>query len=657
MTATVWTNQQVLNQMVSGAKWTGTTITYAFPSTTTGLSGSYQLAGFSPFTATQQAMAKDALGLWDDLIAPSLVQTTSTASNIEFGNSTGVSYAETYYPTGGTVWVNPNYSELASPVIGEYGFMTYIHELGHAFGLNHMGNYNGSGNWQPSSFQDSTVYSVMSYFGPDHFSGSGQVAWANWVGSDGVTYSPQTPMLNDIFAIQSIYGADLTTRTGDTVYGFHSTQGSVSGGIYDFTQNLHPIMCIYDAAGNDTLDVSGWSTSATIDLVPGTFSSCNGMTNNISISYTTIIENVVGGAGNDVLIGNAYNNTIDGGAGNDTITGGMGNDTIIGGAGTDTAVYTGNLSAYALAYDAATQTFTISGGSDGTDKVTGVEVFQFADGTITAAALQNLATGVGVLPPIAVSIAADVLSQNEGNSGVTDFTFTVTLDSAATSAQTVHYTVAGNGANAANAADFSGLLAGNVAFAIGEITKTIHVSVVGDKVFEQDETFGVTLSSPTSGLTLGTATATSTILNDDNPPTLNGNNLANILNGTVWNDTINGYGGNDTINGLAGNDIINGGGGNDIINGGLGNDIMTGGTGADTFRFTDLHFGNDKITDFVHGTDKLSFSADVASAFSDFTIAGNGTGTVTLWHGTDSIVFHNASNAHLTLSASDFIFV
>jgi hypothetical protein len=564
MPATNWTDAQVLAQLNSGLKWTGATITYRFPTAIAGLTASSGETGtFTAFNAAQQVKAIVAIGLWDDLIAPSLVQTaaTNTASNIEFGNSkTGVSFAQAYYPTAGTVWFNTTYADLQTPVIGKHGFLTMVHELGHAFGLNHMGNYNGAGAATPSSYQDSTVLSIMSYFGPSWGAGAangeGLVAWADWIGADGVLYSPQTPMLNDIMAIQAMYGADTTTRTGNTTYGFNSTVGAASGGIYDFTSNLHAILCLYDAGGVDTLDLSGWSTSCSISLVPGTFSSGNSMTNNISISSTTVIENAVGGAGDDVIVGNAYDNMLNGGGGADTITGGMGNDTIIGGAGTDTAVFSGAFSSYAVSYNAATQTFTISNAADGTDTVTGVENFVFNGVTKTAASM--------IPANIAVSVAATTASANEGNSGTTAFTFTVTLASAATSAQSATYTVAGNGTNATTAADFSSALTGTVSFAIGEISKTITVLVTGETVFEQNETFGVTLSAPTSGLVLGTAAATATILNDDVP----------AITGTASSETLTGTTIAEIINGLAGDDIIRGNGGGDIIDGGDGNDTI-----------------------------------------------------------------------------------
>ncbi len=501
---------QVLAQLDSGSHWSGSTITYSFATSKTGLASSDgEAATFSAFSATQQSKALLALSLWDDLIAPSFAQGPQGASGIDFANSSLAGlYAQTYYPSVGTAWFNAaNYAELAAPKIGDHGFLTYIHELGHGLGLNHMGNYNGAGNFPPESYQDSTVLSVMSYFGPSWGSGAangeGSVAWADWVGSDNKLYEPQTPMLNDIYAIQQMYGADLSTRVGDTIYGFHSTVGTASGGIYDFNSNLHPILCLYDSSGIDTLDLSGWSMSSTISLVPGTFSSGNDMTSNISIAYNCVIENAVGGAGNDVLVGNAYNNTLDGGSGGDTITGGMGNDTIIGGAGVDKAVYTGAYSSYAISYNAVSGVYSITGGSDGTDLVSGVESFQFSDVTKAASAL---------LTTVAVSVSTTQSLVREGLTGTTPASFTVTLAAASSSSQTVNYSVV-NGTT--NSGDFSGVLTGSVTFAPGETSKTFQIQIAGDAVIEKSEAFSVVLSNPTSGLTLGTASANVTIVNDD----------------------------------------------------------------------------------------------------------------------------------------------
>jgi len=116
-------------------------------------------------------------------------------------------------------------------------------------------------------------------------------------------------------------------------------------------------------------------------------------------------------------------------------------------------------------------------------------------------------------------IAATNANQSEGNSGNTAFTFTVTRSGDTTGASSVNYEITGSGTNVANATDFGGTLpSGTVSFAANETSKVITVNVSGDTTVESDETFTVTLSSP-SGATISTATATGTIINDDASPT------------------------------------------------------------------------------------------------------------------------------------------
>src|SRR5712671_1868759 len=99
----------------------------------------------------------------------------------------------------------------------------------------------------------------------------------------------------------------MTTRTGDTVYGFHSTAGRA---VFDFTINTNPILSIWDAGGNDTLDASGFGQNQVIDLTPGAYSSIGALTGNVGIAYNCIIENAVGGSGNDFIIGNSAGNSL-----------------------------------------------------------------------------------------------------------------------------------------------------------------------------------------------------------------------------------------------------------------------------------------------------------------------------------------------------------
>lgn len=111
-------------------------------------------------------------------------------------------------------------------------------------------------------------------------------------------------------------------------------------------------------------------------------------------------DTLSGGAGNDILIGNGGNDILDGGEGNDIIVGGAdadlilagkGDDIINGGGGTDTLVLTGNRADYQIT-QISSNTFRIMdsvAGRDGTDIVSNVEQYKFADGTISAGDLLN----------------------------------------------------------------------------------------------------------------------------------------------------------------------------------------------------------------------------------------------------------------------------
>ena len=208
--------------------------------------------------------------------------------------------------------------------------------------------------------------------------------------------NPQTPLLHDILTIQAKYGADPTTRTGDTNYFSNSNAGNA---VYDLAQNPYPYLSVYDAGGEDTFDFSTANRSVFIDLRPGAFSSAaagavslaqanailtefndatdasqgqgdfplyntqaevdadanlagklrpNRVLNdtgvsgifatshrNISIAYNTIIENANGGSARDYLFGNDVSNKLNGNGGNDVLDGAKGNDILTGGAGLD----------------------------------------------------------------------------------------------------------------------------------------------------------------------------------------------------------------------------------------------------------------------------------------------------------------------------------
>ncbi len=127
---------------------------------------------------------------------------------------------------------------------------------------------------------------------------------------------------------------------------------------------------------------------------------------------------------------------------------------------------------------------------------------------------------VAVVVPSRLAIAATDADKREGDSGSTAFTFTVTRAGNTGGALTVNWAVAaasGSGGGTLDAADFGGTLpSGTLSFADGESTKTITVQVAGDTDIEPDETFTVTLSSPSVAATaIDTASASGIIRNED----------------------------------------------------------------------------------------------------------------------------------------------
>ncbi len=121
---------------------------------------------------------------------------------------------------------------------------------------------------------------------------------------------------------------------------------------------------------------------------------------------------------------------------------------------------------------------------------------------------------------ISITAGPDAVA-DEGNSGTTAYTFTVSRVGLTTGTTTATWTVSGSGANPADAADFGGSFpTGTVTFLPGSTSETITVLVSGDTDVELDENFTVTLTAPADTLASTTqiepnATADGTIVNDD----------------------------------------------------------------------------------------------------------------------------------------------
>ncbi len=143
--------------------------------------------------------------------------------------------------------------------------------------------------------------------------------------------------------------------------------------------------------------------------------------------------------------------------------------------------------------------------------------FQATSGAGGNAASGLVLDGAAVTPPPPVvlpTLSIADASVQEGNTGTTPLTFTVTLSQAATGPVTVHYATADGTATAGS--DYTAG-SGTVTFAAGETSKVISVPIIGDTLVEANETFSIALSAA-SGATIAHGTATGTIINDDVAP-------------------------------------------------------------------------------------------------------------------------------------------
>lgn len=385
---------QVVNQIDAGVEISPHkgVITYSFQDSAhaTGIynnpqEGFTEQFGYSALTEAQRAAVRIGVQSWDELIAPSFKEVNGHGgADIVYSNTTtGPAQAWAYYPFN---YGYPKYNHLESDVWiadpqvngsnaqvypGGYGLTTSIHETGHTLGLSHPGAYNFSDNFDVTYdngaeyAQDSRQYSIMSYW-DSYETGASSIDWSVMR----FVYS-STPMVHDIYVIQEKYGADMTTRTGDTTYGFNATSDVTNEAMRFHAGEMASVFAIWDAGGKDTIDFSGYSTPTVIDLREGHYSSAGGaeeqlslaqinannaaaglpdrsqflydvyfngvegvngdqswkeitgvtdylMHDNIGIAYGAVIENAIGGSGDDVLIGNAAINVLAGGAGADS---------------------------------------------------------------------------------------------------------------------------------------------------------------------------------------------------------------------------------------------------------------------------------------------------------------------------------------------------
>ncbi|MBO6848410.1 MAG: cadherin domain-containing protein [Maricaulis sp.] len=326
-----WTNDQIadyLNQNGwNGAQWNVT-------------AGDTLTVDITALTTAGQTLARAALDAWTEITGIIFQEVTSGGQIVfdddEDGAFAGPSGITGGFFTGATVNVGTDWLDTYGTNLDGYSFQTYMHEIGHALGLGHAGPYDGSADYAVDAIylNDSWQTTIMSYFSQN------ENTYLN------ATFAfLMTPMMADIIAAQNMYGGATNTRTGDTTYGYNTNAGA----IYDATAwGNNVAYTIFDNGGTDTLDFSGYSGVQELDLRAEEYSDVQGGRSNVAIARGVVIENAIGGSGNEVFIGNDADNVLTGNAGNDSFYASGGNDTFRGGTGNDTAYFSGSSTDYSV---------------------------------------------------------------------------------------------------------------------------------------------------------------------------------------------------------------------------------------------------------------------------------------------------------------------
>ena len=253
-----------------------------------------------------------------------------------------------------------NTSDVSLP--GTFAFHNYLHELLHILGMKHA--YLDAGGWWGGGVPEDHLAQLYTTL----------YSWNQVIGGNTNGYSTvQTLGIDDIRAVQYLHGANFNSNSGATVYkwdpvtGVQFINGVKQHETATITRSSGEVLytlfaILWDGGGDDTYDLSNFSTNLKIDLRPGNFSTFSEdllphdaspnaiLPGNIGNAYLyrdpttgledvrSLIENAIGGSGDDLLTGNQANNRLEGRDGDDTLDGGLGVDTMIGGRGDDTYV-------------------------------------------------------------------------------------------------------------------------------------------------------------------------------------------------------------------------------------------------------------------------------------------------------------------------------
>lgn len=314
---------------------------------------------FLTLGATGLDMMRTAFSGWSGVMRPDL--TERTAGPLIAVGGTGVAMTAWAYlpytaPNGGDgdIWIGVDKSwnalfatDQPKAYVGSYEYLVGMHEVGHSLGLKHPHTgFRADGADVMAPEFDALEYSVMSY---RSFVGAAAGAYTVRAGE-----FPQSLMMLDIAAIQALYGADYTTLAGATTYRFDPSSGDmhVDGVSAGATKANVVFRTLWDGGGVDLIDLSAYTTDISANLAPGGaivldsrgFAQRSFLGQYDGVAYhaganiymsllhdgdtRSLIEDIVTGAGNDVIAGNSADNVIATGDGDDIVKGGSGIDTV-----------------------------------------------------------------------------------------------------------------------------------------------------------------------------------------------------------------------------------------------------------------------------------------------------------------------------------------